>query len=242
MQYVILFMFFISFFFKSYSQKTSHLLSVSLSNNGQITPIIHDFYFSPDGYNPGDDTYSFLQSDPKFNLHYEITFPKNWELCGKFGFGFRDESYIISNVPNANGTEAQQYYHAALGARYVFELGKFQISTGGEIPFFYCSEYKANFTQNDPSSTVSGKVTTSAGYAIGLNNSTNLKFFIGKRFFIMTEISFGFLYFNLGGKYTSLTEWTTPPNPPNYYEVERSYKKFTITPPEFSFGFGVKIR
>lgn len=224
-----------------FGQKPQHFVAISFSNDGQLAPISNTFYFRPDAYNPGDDVSSFDQFNFKFNAHYDFLLLNKFLFNSRFGFSFRSENYKASNLPNTTGTENQQFYQIGIGLSRSFEVGRFLISTGGELPFHVFSDYNASIIQNDPSNISNTKISTNGGYALGINSISSFKFFIGRRLYLKTSITFGFLYFNLGNRTSVNTEYITPSLPSTSDEYENTFRGLRFTAPELLFGLGLKI-
>jgi hypothetical protein len=229
-----------------YCQSKSHLINITVSNNGQIEDVLDGFYWTG-AYGPGDDTYSYKRNAFKFNLMYELLTISKYSFHGRIGFGTNKNTYNISNVTVANGNTSQNFFNFSLGSKYNFTFDKFQISTGLEIPFYYIGKYTEKFYWDNQteSQIITYDVLIDDGYSIGLNSITSIKFYPTKRFFIMADIVFGAMHFNLGDKYyyKDNTESTIDPSITSQYswEIERSYKTTVLTKPELHFGFGIKF-
>jgi hypothetical protein len=228
--------------FTTFGQKAENLFTFSYSNNGQIYDVIDEFYFSQGAYLPNNDVFTYNQSDVKFNFQYEYLTPKDYSFYCKVGYSNRYDTYTISNVQPANGSKEQNYENIALGVKYTIRGDHFEFSTGLEIPYFKVSTYTEKLFWNSPTQPLTDTQTLDGGSVYGLNSVYSMKVFISKTVFISTDLVFGLLYFNLGGMAYQVVDYLKPPayttTEPPYIET---YKKTTVSKPEFSFGLGIKL-
>lgn len=224
-------------------EEAEHLFTFSYSNNGQIADVVSEFYFDQGSYNPNNDVYAFKQSDLKFNFQYEYLTPKNYSFYFKAGYSDRYDSYVIRNVQPANGNKEQNYINIALGSKYTIRGDHFEFSTGIEIPYFKVGTYTEKFFLNSPQQVLYATQTLEGGSIYGINSVYSMKVFISKTIFISTDLVFGLLYFDLGGTENDVTDYQNPvvnfPN--NIPQPPVTYKKTTVSKPEFSFGLGIKL-
>jgi len=222
----------------------NHFVYVTISNNGQLSETMADFYFEPDSYNPADDVFSFKQSELKYNLHYELKSQNGILLTSTFGYGYRHDNYVISNQSGIppDGTEQQSYISFALGTRYAWSTEKFQVSTGIEVPFFIISDCVKTYIQNDPNRKLDFTTVITGGHAWGLNSTTSLKWFPTDRLFLSANMSFGALAFNIGEtSSTTINQQDPIVTSSTYNERESTYKKVSVLQPELFLGLGVKF-
>lgn len=219
------------------------LLTFTCSNNGQINNIIDDFYFSEYHGQSIRQISNYTQSDFKYNLHYEYVNVNNFVFYCMVGYSEKKESFTISNIPpvNESGNKKQNYFNVAVGAKYIYSVGKFQLSSGIEIPYYKISRYEEKYFFDSPTQTTYTTNLIDGGNAYGLNNISSIKIFFFKRFFFSTDLTFGLLALKLGGQNYSIIDYDNPAisttNPP----YEQLYKKTAITNPELYFGVGIKI-
>lgn len=225
-------------------QETEHLFYLTVSNNGQLEEVIDDFYFEPDSYNPSDDVFSFDQTIMKFNFHYEFKTKKDLIFSSTFGYGYRRDRYVVGNQPGIppDGEEYQTYLSGAIGIRYAWSIEKVQVSTGLELPLYIFSDCVKTYQQDDPNQTIHYTETTTGGKAFGINSTTSLKWFVLPNFFISSNLSFGLLKFDVGHETITNNEVQDPifTSEPIWVR-ENSYRKTTITRPEFLFGLGARL-
>lgn len=223
------------------STSKCHLFTLSYSNNGQINNEINEFYFFKGSYTPNDDVFSYQQNEYKLNLQYEYVTKKMFSFHGKFGYSNRKDVYEISNWTPANGNKKQNYMNFSLGAKYIYQIGKLQFSTGLEIPYYRISDYKEKFISNDPNLNIESTIHIDGGSAVGLNNISSVKLFVSKSFFISTDLTFGILKFNLGGQTYETIYYQDPILIQNSLPYNSTYDKITISKPELYFGIGFKF-
>jgi len=222
----------------------NHLLYATISNNGQLGETMAHYYFEPDSYNPADDVFSFKQSELKYNLHYELLSKNGLLFTSTFGYGYRNDKYVISNQSGIppDGTEHQSYLSFALGTRYAWSMAKFQISTGIELPVFIISDCVKTFIQDDPNRELDFTTIISGGHAFGLNSTTSLKWFPTDRFFLSANMSFGIIAFDIGDKSATTINHQDPIiTGSTYNERESTYKKVSVMQPELFLGIGFKF-
>ena len=221
---------------------TGHLFTLTYSNNGQINGIIDEFYFSQGAYLPNNDVFKYKQCDLKFNFHYEYVTHKNFSFFCKVGYSVRKDIYTISNVTPAHGSKEQNYLNISLGSKYNFRVDRFQFSTGIEIPFYNISTYKEKFFYDNTTQTIHSTQFIDGGTAFGLNSISSIKFFLSKKIFLSTDLTFGLLFFNLGGQTYSVIDYQNPVvYPTTGQSRDDKYNKTAVTKPEFYFGIGIKI-
>ena len=230
--------------YASFGQTSGHYLTISYSNNGQIYDAIDQFYFfALSGYQPNNDVFNYEQSDLKFNFQYEYVTHKNLVLFGKVGYSDRKDSYTISSVRPAHGNKEQNYLNISLGAKYILEGDNLQFSAGIEIPYYKISTYKEKLFLTDPQNTFYQTQFIDGGTVYGLNTIYSAKFFFTKTFFLSADLDFGLLFFNLGGQSNTVIDYQNPIQYPTspYTPYDDSYKKTTVSKPEFYFGIGAKL-
>jgi hypothetical protein len=217
---------------------SGHFVTLTYSTNGQLSDVIDEFYFFKGAYSPNDDVFTYKQTEFKVNARYEYVSKKMFSVYGNIGFSRREDSYEISNWSPANGRKNQYFLNFSVGAKYVIQFDRFQFSTGLEIPYYRFSDYKEANIYNDPNLVYQGTTRTDGGNAFGLNNITSIKVFVVKGLFISTDMTFGLLNYQLGGKTYHTTEYPNPPIYPDPAPYVNTYNKTTISKPELYFGIG----
>jgi|GEM_PF-5796239 len=209
-----------------FAQESSHNVSLGVSNNGQLSSTIDDFYLDNDiiGF-PSSSTTAF-----KINAEYSFKSKNNLEFGLTAGYAQRDGKYKISTT---EGKYSQQYYSATPFLLKVWSFDRLQLSTGAGIPLYYISDLEDVRT-----STLKVTRTTDGGMAFGLNSITRLKFHFTEKLFLVTAVNFGILHSDLGGQVRFKWEngnFAGPASNP------LEHNSTVLTAPEFSFGIGFKI-
>jgi hypothetical protein len=171
-----------------------HSISILAGNGGQIIEEINSFYSVAGGTFPNRAMISvfFL----KFN--YEVINDRT-RGGGRIGYGWNEKR----NKGTASIYEYrtyQQFYNISLFGSYrIFRTERFEFAAGPELIYYYVDDYYFGYTK--PSK--ENNYIIEGGNIIGLNNITSGKFFISNNLFLSSEIAFGFIRFDLGGKYQS---------------------------------------
>ncbi|MCX6258708.1 MAG: hypothetical protein NTW49_12550 [Bacteroidia bacterium] len=230
-------------FYRNTKETSGHLITLSLSNNGQIYDVIDEFYFSQGAYLPNNDVFTYKQNDAKLYLQYEYLSRSMFSLFGRAGYSFRKDNYTISNVTPAYGSKEQYYLDIALGFKYNYNVDKFLFSTGIEMPYYKISTYKEKFFLDSSTQTVHYTQYVDGGNTYGLNSISSIKFFMTDNIFLSADFAFGLMMFNLGGQTYMHYDYQNPVvvTPATTTPHDDSYNKFTVTKPEFCFGIGIKI-
>jgi hypothetical protein len=165
-----------SFVNSVWSQKKIESVSLSFTNNGILNGPVNSLYFNAGGYNPYE-TLTYREVKIKFDLKGEMQIKKDLYLTGKFGFGIRRDNFDI-NIYGSKGSVKQNYYDFSVGFLYKFELGKFHLANGFEIPLYMISNYKETASASSSPQDYLASTQVKGGLAVGLNNSTSLRYLI----------------------------------------------------------------
>jgi hypothetical protein len=206
--------------------RKEHSFTVLAGNGGQINKELSSLYqFGT----PGNYFYRINISFMHLNLNYE--FNKNKYSLGA-GTGYGRSRTVWSGL--GNPTEAQlnwDFYNFSIyGVYKIIEAGKFQVESGLEGVYYLTGDQTMNFTKP----TVEEKYRMEGGRIFGINHLTSAKFYITPRFFVRSDVSYGLLVYDIGGKYTLNTYYST-------YREEMKYFLTKMSRPGVFFGIGFKF-
>jgi len=215
-----------------FSQQSAHFVSASISNNGQLNDITSDFYYD-DFSGAHSIQHSHVLNATKFNLHYEYLTSKPISFSLKIGYCKRQDSFS-DLTPNYYEINVEQtYFSSLLGSRYLLSSNKFQFSSGLELAYFYVSSYDES---SHSSAANSYSYITDGGNAFGINSVTSLKLFLSNKIFLISEMAFGFLSYDLGGN-SNYTDLNTGESQITIHRI----KLTTVSKPELYLGIGLKL-
>jgi hypothetical protein len=167
---------------------SKHSISISAGNAGQIIDELNDFY----GFLAPSYANSTSISFRHFIMNYEYT-RENIAWGGNLGYGYNRSYWRNSNEKLAN----LNFYNFSFFGNYtLFNSGRFRLISGFEIPYYFVDTYFVFGTN----SSIDEKHRVEGGSIFGFNHLTAGKFFINDRIFIRSDVSYGFLVFNLGGR------------------------------------------
>lgn len=224
------------------SQNTHHRVYISIGDLNHFDKDVSDFYFF-NGFNPGDDTKTFDQEIFQFKLNYELQLKNNLFFGTRVGYGFRNENYIVGNQGDRDpiGTEKIDMYNLSFFLGKSWSLKKLEFGVGLEIPFYMVSQFKETYKLNSPDRVYNFRRLLEGGDIFGVCLLSRIKWQIWKELFISTDVSIGYLKYDLGG----IWKWETLEDYPNgnLYEDEfqREYKLAKISKPSFQFGIGINL-
>jgi len=220
-------------------QDKNNSLTLSISNNGELQNVMHEFYFNPIGeYEPNNDVTQFNSVMLMFNLRYILTFKKTFlTIDGKYGY--RKDEYNVSGSEFVTGKEYQSFLGISSHYGFFNKIEKIEVRSALGINIYYINDYISRYHDDQPGQILHTTLRSDGGFAIGITNLTGITYYIKNWFSLNTNISFGIMNFDLGGKMQYTIEKQDPviinQNPDPYFST---YNLTTITKPDITFGIG----
>lgn len=225
-------------------------LGLMVGNNGQLESALNDFYpYNYYYYYYNNSNYNNKQASVKYTIMARYLFNDHWSCRLKFGASVRKNfQSIITSPQRYEDYDARQHLtNVSPSICFSKKINKFEIMTGIEIPFIKVGNLVAKSrTKVKPDSVTFAKdivtnYNTPGGFVFGLNNFISFKYHFTNWLNFGTEINYGFVFANLGGKYTRKSTDAFSPNKSSTYEEDKKYTKNFFSPPEVSFGLFIWI-
>ncbi len=216
------------------AQERGHSLSVNVSNNGAIAPVLNEFYF--DGtledlaIRTSDFNYSKFEIKSQIDYTFEIN--EGIGLGLAFGFGVRTKNYTSNNsVVLSKGDSRQDYFSVFPYLSKKWKIESFEFSTGLGIPISVIQNFEQFHFQDYSSFQESQTIDIQGGYSVGLSSVSNLRWYFAKRIYLNTQIQFGYQRVSFGGdwKYDGIST------------VNKKYNASFISNPELVLGIGYRF-
>lgn len=227
-----------------FGQDKEKLYSLNASNNGLFSHKIDDFYaHNIVGTNPY--WYNDMEFRIKLDLAFDFQLNDKLFLKNKLSYGTRHDTY--NNEPYntsgfTNGKVKQNFYELEIGLQRRFTEGDFQVLSGFGLMFTKISDREDLNIFNDQSIYTWIVTSQKGGYATGVSNITTLRYLIGERVFLTTNIRMAVLYLSIGGEIRGETHFKDSNMDPIFVKgISQHYRNFELTRPDFSFGAGFKF-
>jgi hypothetical protein len=218
-----------------YAQERGHSLSVNVSNNGAIAPVLNEFYF--DGtiedlaIRTSDFNYSKFELKSQIDYTFEIN--EGFGLGLAFGFGVRTMNYTSNNsVVLSEGNGRQDYFSVFPYVSKKWKIESLEFSTGLGIPISVIQNFEQFHFQDYSPIQDSQTIDIQGGYSVGLSSVSNLRWYLAKRIYLNTQIQFGYQRVSFGGdwKYDGICT------------VNKKYNASFISNPELVLGIGYRFK
>lgn len=213
------------------AQKGAHHISLGISNNGQLSKAMNDYYFSW-FYNINVPNYKQLEY--KTDLTYSYSTAKQLEFGISVGYAQRTENYST----NTDKVNISQHYLS--GMPFIMKGWNFnsiQVSAGAGIPYYFISDHDVDVTSNIG---YSARMHITGGNAIGLNGLVRLKWNFTERLSVNGMAGFGLLYMDYGRE-NILYNYDTDGNLTGKAFSLQRQRRTTVPAPELSLSIGFKI-
>jgi hypothetical protein len=231
-----------------FGQSKSFELGISVGNNGQLDKTLNDFYFWGHETAYLDDSYQNETTNLKFSASARYFFSDDVSARLKFGKADRKDFYTkINPMEYIDYSIKQSVSNLSPSVCFSKTIDKLEIMTGLEIPMFFVNDFTfiSNYRQMPDSVTVTmdGKAirTMPGGFMWGIINFIGVKYYFTKWFGFGTEIDYGLLFADIGGKMKSESKSTLPTPTASYYEYDKNYKKTFFSTPEVSLGLFLRM-
>jgi hypothetical protein len=225
-------------FADSQGQDSKKFISFSFSNNGQIQDLVDEYHFNVWGIYPSN-TKEYKVNKIKLDALMEVGLRNNFYLVGKIGYGYKLDKYIYDVSVKSNGKITQHFYDLGVGLTYRIKIEKITLSTGLYVPFYKISDFTRHENDNNVGSEQVIDATYKGGFAMGLSNISSIRINVFKNIYLVSTMSFGALYLNLGGHYSQKQDFKDPNATDLVYSGSVGlYKSTQISKPDLSIGIG----
>lgn len=221
----------------------SNIISVSLSNNGQIQEQLSNFYLPfPKTTHHNQKFLVNHTQQQKINFSYERAITTNNYLGLMIGIG-KWNGYSAQNGGEKVEEYQQTFSQYSLTYNYNFQLdNKFSLISGFAFTLFNINDFKAHTNPRYQFGELNylDKVVSSGGKIYGTNFNTKIRYNISTAFFVTTSLSIGLLYYDLGKTTTSTTtDFINNETVINVFTFNKILHKTTFSNPELFIGFGI---
>lgn len=213
------------------AQKLTHHLSLSITNNGQLSQTMNHFYFY---YYYAANTQKYNRIVFKSDLTYSISTANNLEFGMAAGYGQRTDRQSGNNESD----HISQHYASAMPfAMKGWNFNSFQLSVGAGIPCYLISDYTSTVKAYGG---VISYMNIGGGTAFGISGLMRAKWDFTERLSLSGLMNFGVLYmdyakdfrfssYDMGGNLTGTA--TSDPR----------QQKTIIPSPELSVAIGFRL-
>ncbi len=217
------------------AQQKGHSLSLNLSNNGAIAPVLNEFYFVGTledlAIRTSDFNYSKFELKSQIDYTYEIN--KGIGLGLAFGYGVRTMNYTSNNsVVLSKGNGRQDYFSVFPYLSKKWKIESFEFSTGLGIPLSVIQNFKQFHFQDNATIQDSQTIEIQGGYSVGLSSVSNVRWYFAKGIYLNTQIQFGYQRVSFGG------DWKYD----GTFTVNKKYNASFISNPELVLGIGYRFK
>lgn len=213
------------------AQKLTHQLSLSVTNNGQLSQTMNRFYFY---YYYTADTQKYNRIAFKSDLTYSVTTAKNIEFGIAAGYGQRTDRQSSYN----ESVHISQHYASAMPfVMKGWNFSSIQLSAGAGIPYYLISDYTSTVRAHGG---VIAYMNIGGGTAFGISGLMRAKWNFTKRLSLSGLMNFGVLYMDYAKDF-QFSNYDASGNLTGTATSDPRQQKTIIPSPELSVAIGFRL-
>lgn len=214
------------------AQKLTHHLSLSVTNNGQLSQTMSRVYFY---HYYAANTQKYRRIAFKSDLTYSITTANNLEFGIAAGYGQRTDHHSR----NDGSDHISQHYASAMPffAMKGWNFNALQLSAGAGIPCYLISDYTATVKAHGG---VVSYMNIGGGTAFGISGLVRAKWNFTERLSLSGLMNFGVLYMDYAKDF-QLSSYDASGNLTGTATSDPRQQKTIIPSPELSVAIGFRL-
>jgi len=230
------------------AQDRRYEFGFSVGNNGQLDKTLNDFYFWGHETAYLDDSKESETTNLKYTASFQFIYSKSVSFRVKFGKYKREDFYTnIDPTSYIDYSIDHKITNISPSICFSKKIDQFEITTGIEIPlifvndFDFVSTYRVLPDSVTVTQEVKSKRTMDGGFIWGINSFIGLKYHFTDFISLGTEVGYGLLFADIGGKMLLENEKIIPTPSYTTAEVDKKYKKTFFSGPEVSLGIFIAV-